>query len=120
MRLPAPLRKFVADTEDEVYFAVRLLIFAVNIIAWIFSIFFICIGTWIIQEKHALDIDGLSSDPAVLLLVIGCILFIITFTGCVGTLRENLFLLKLVSYNSFNNVPIFASLTELLGLLKFH
>jgi hypothetical protein len=99
MRLPAPLRKFIADSEDEVYFAIRLLIFAVNVIAWIFSIFFICIGIWILQEKHDLGIDNLSSDPAILLLVIGSILFVITFTGCVGTLRENLFLLKMVSYN---------------------
>ncbi|CAB4027942.1 tetraspanin-33 isoform X2, partial [Paramuricea clavata] len=95
MRLPAPLRKFIADSEDEVYFAIRLLIFAVNVIAWIFSIFFICIGIWILQEKHSLGIDNLSSDPAILLLVIGSILFVITFTGCVGTLRENLFLLKM-------------------------
>ena len=97
MRLPAALRKFVADSEDEVYFLIRLLIFAVNVIAWIFSICFICISIWILQEKADLGIDNLSSDPAIVLLVIGSILFIITFTGCVGTLRENLFLLKLVS-----------------------
>ena len=95
MRLPAPLRKFVADSEDEVYFVVRLLIFTVNVIAWIFSICFICIAIWILQEKSNLGVDNLSSDPAVVLLVIGSILFLITFTGCVGTLRENLFLLKL-------------------------
>ena len=97
MRLPAPLRKFIADSEDEVYFALRLLVFAVNVIAWIVSIIFICIGIWIIQEKHRLGVDNLSSDPAVLLLVIGSIVFLITFTGCVGTLRENLLLLKIVS-----------------------
>ena len=97
MRLPAPLRKFVADSEDEVYFLVRLLIFTVNVIAWIFSICFICVAIWILQEKSSLGVDNLSSDPAVVLLVIGSILFLITFTGCVGTLRENLFLLKLVS-----------------------
>ena len=97
MRLPAPLRKFIADSEDEVYFLVRLLIFSVNVIAWIFSIFFICIGIWILQEKNDLGIDNLSSDPAALLIAIGSVLFLITFTGCVGTLRENLFLLKVVS-----------------------
>ncbi len=98
MRLPAPLRKFIADSEDEVYFLIRLLIFTVNVIAWIFSIVFICIGIWILQEKHSLGVDNLSSDPAVVLLVIGSILFLITFAGCVGTLRENLLLLKVVSY----------------------
>lgn len=82
---------------EDIYFIVRCLIFGVNVIAWIFSIFFICIGIWILQEKSELGIDNLSSDPAILLIVVGSILFVITFTGCVGTLRENLFLLKVVS-----------------------
>ncbi|XP_028418684.1 tetraspanin-33-like [Dendronephthya gigantea] len=94
MRLPAPLRRFLAESEDEVYFLIRLLIFTVNVIAWIFSIFFICIGIWILQEKNNLGVDNLSSDPAAVLIAIGTILFLITFTGCIGTLRENLFLLK--------------------------
>ena len=81
---------------EGIFFVVRCLIFGVNVIAWIFSIFFICIGIWILQEKSELGIDNLSSDPAILLIVVGSILFAITFTGCVGTLRENLFLLKVV------------------------
>lgn len=89
-----PQRKFFSFEDINVYFVTRVLIFGVNVIAWIFSIFFICIGIWILQEKSELGVDNLSSDPAILLLVAGSILFLITFTGCVGTLRENLFLLK--------------------------
>lgn len=80
---------------DDIYFVVRGLIVAVNVVAWIFSILFVCVGIWILQEKHGLGVDNLSSDPAIVLIVAGAILFVITFTGCVGTLRENLFLLKL-------------------------
>lgn len=90
-----PVRKFCSS--DNIYFAIRCLIFGVNFIAWIFSVFFVCIGIWILQEKSKLGIDNLSSDPAILLLVAGSVLFVITFTGCVGALRENLFLLRVVS-----------------------
>ncbi|KAG7495841.1 tetraspanin-33 isoform X2 [Solea senegalensis] len=36
----------------------------------------------------------LSVDPAVMLMVVGVLMFIITFCGCVGSLRENICLLQ--------------------------
>lgn len=42
----------------------------------------------------------LSVDPAVMLMVVGVLMFIITFCGCVGSLRENICLLQIVSMKS--------------------
>uniref|UniRef100_A0A8C3XGN0 Tetraspanin-33 n=1 Tax=Cyanoderma ruficeps TaxID=181631 RepID=A0A8C3XGN0_9PASS len=39
----------------------------------------------------------LAVDPAILLLVVGVLTFLITFCGCVGSLRENICLLQLFS-----------------------
>lgn len=39
----------------------------------------------------------LSVDPALMLLVVGILMFVITFCGCVGSLRENICLLQTVS-----------------------
>lgn len=36
----------------------------------------------------------LSLDPAILLMVVGVLMFLITFSGCVGSLRENICLLQ--------------------------
>lgn len=36
-------------------------------------------------------------DPAILLTVVGVLTFLITFCGCIGSLRENIVLLQAVS-----------------------
>lgn len=39
----------------------------------------------------------LTVDPALLLMILGILMFFITFSGCVGSLRENICLLQTVS-----------------------
>ena len=36
-------------------------------------------------------------DPAILLIVVGILMFLLTFCGCIGSLRENICLLQTVS-----------------------
>lgn len=38
----------------------------------------------------------LAVDPAILLIVVGILMFLITFCGCIGSLRENIYLLQTV------------------------
>lgn len=40
--------------------------------------------------------DTFLIDPAVILIVVGVVMFFITFCGCIGALRENIRLLKTV------------------------
>ena len=55
-------------------------------------------GAWAHDEKKKYsDLDSLAFDPAVLLIVLGSLMFVITFCGCVGALRENKILLQMVS-----------------------
>ncbi len=42
----------------------------------------------------------LTVDPALLLMILGIVMFFITFCGCVGSLRENICLLQTVSKTS--------------------
>jgi len=59
--------------------------------------FLIGIGVWAaVQKDVASNILTLSSsilDPVVLLILAGCIIFVIGFFGCIGALRENTYLL---------------------------
>lgn len=50
------------------------------------------------------DLGGF--DPVWLFLVVGGVMFILGFAGCIGALRENTFLLKFVRVYTFLNVGI--------------
>lgn len=55
----------------------------------------VSIGVYARKMKHAeAAMACLSVDPAVMLMVVGVLMFIITFCGCVGSLRENICLLQ--------------------------
>ena len=58
-----------------------------------------CLGVGLYARLLQNDWDslsGVSTDPAVLLIVAGGLAFLIGFCGCVGSLRENVILLKIV------------------------
>ena len=85
----------------------------------IISTIFIGVGSWAYDDKQKYsDLDSLAFDPSVLIIIVGCLMFVITFCGCVGALRENKILLKVVSiYPSYpaRNVSIFNSMHYLSG-----
>lgn len=74
---------------------VKYLLFIFNLIFWIISLVMVSIGVYARMMKHAeAALAYLSVDPAVMLMVVGVLMFIITFCGCVGSLRENICLLQ--------------------------
>lgn len=74
---------------------VKYLLFVFNFIFWIISLVMVSIGVYARLMKHAeAALSCLSVDPAIMLMVIGVLMFIITFCGCVGSLRENICLLQ--------------------------
>nr|XP_046235106.1 tetraspanin-33 isoform X2 [Scatophagus argus] len=74
---------------------VKYLLFMFNFIFWIISLVLVLIGVYARVMKHAeAALACLSVDPAVMLMIVGILMFIITFCGCVGSLRENICLLQ--------------------------
>ena len=72
------------------------------------SVVVVLIGSYGVHEKEkytysggsddsGFDIYDLLFDATIIILVIGLVLFIISFAGCVGALRENTLLLNIVS-----------------------
>uniref|UniRef100_A0AAY4CU10 Tetraspanin n=1 Tax=Denticeps clupeoides TaxID=299321 RepID=A0AAY4CU10_9TELE len=75
--------------------AVKYLLFFFNVVFWAISVVLISIGVYARVIKHAeTAMAGLTVDPAVLLMVVGVLMFLLTFCGCVGSLRENICLLQ--------------------------
>ena len=64
---------------------------------------FIAVGIWAYTEKERFDVGGAKNiydilfDISIVIIVIGSVIFVIGFTGCLGALRENIVLLKIVS-----------------------
>ncbi|RUS80186.1 hypothetical protein EGW08_012043, partial [Elysia chlorotica] len=55
-------------------------------------------GTWMLTHKSNIidNVTDVFLDPYVLLCVVGAVVFIVAFIGCLGALRENIYLLKIV------------------------
>ncbi|TKS90854.1 Tetraspanin-33 [Collichthys lucidus] len=93
-------RRRDAPGSDEDYSfvspVVKYLLFIFNFLFWIISLVMVSIGMYARMMKHAeAALACLSVDPAVMLMVVGVLMFIITFCGCVGSLRENICLLQI-------------------------
>ncbi|XP_070271189.1 tetraspanin-17 isoform X1 [Myotis yumanensis] len=79
----------------------KYFLFGFNIVFWVLGALFLAIGLWAWGEKGVLsnisaltDLGGL--DPVWLFVVVGGIMSVLGFAGCIGALRENTFLLKFV------------------------
>ncbi|XP_059360487.1 tetraspanin-33-like [Carassius carassius] len=83
--------------SDEYTFvspAVKYLLFFFNMIFWLIALILISIGVYSRIAKHETALACLTVDPALLLMIVGILMFFITFCGCVGSLRENICLLQ--------------------------
>ncbi|XP_058629346.1 tetraspanin-33 isoform X2 [Onychostoma macrolepis] len=73
---------------------VKYLLFFFNVIFWVIALILISIGVYSRIVKHETALACLTVDPALLLMIVGILMFFITFCGCVGSLRENICLLQ--------------------------
>lgn len=91
-------RRGAAGSDEDFTFVspvVKYLLFIFNFLFWIISLVMVSIGVYARMMKHAeAALAYLSVDPAIMLMVVGVLMFIITFCGCVGSLRENICLLQ--------------------------
>ncbi|XP_053912772.1 tetraspanin-33 isoform X5 [Cuculus canorus] len=78
--------------------AVKYVLFFFNTLFWAISMVMMAVGVYARLLKHAeAAMACLAVDPAVLLIVVGILTFLITFCGCVGSLRENICLLQVLA-----------------------
>lgn len=91
-----PVRKYRRD-KSEVSCCLKYLIFGFNVVFWFVGGGIMAVGVWAWAEKDTFNnlnrLTNVALDPALILIIVGSITFMIGFTGCVGALRENTCLL---------------------------
>ncbi|XP_062506499.1 tetraspanin-33-like [Corticium candelabrum] len=85
--------------ESEVSLWVKYTIFFFNLFFWLVGGALLGVGLWARFDKGWESVGSLTTDPAIVLIVIGCVTFIVGFCGCLGALRENTCLLKLFAWS---------------------
>ncbi|XP_046542356.1 tetraspanin-33-like [Haliotis rubra] len=72
-------------------------IFIFNFLFWVAGVVLFAFGYWILSSKGQIFAGGgyFFLDPAVMLCIVGCTIFIVAFFGFLGALRENVRLLKI-------------------------
>lgn len=85
--------------RTEVSCCVKYLLFFFNVFFWLIGGLIVGIGLYARFEKTAYQdfFSDIVLDPAFALIIVGSIMFILGFTGCIGALRENICLLKFFS-----------------------
>ena len=81
-------------------YCVKYFMFSMNILFWFTSCLILAIAVYAMIEKQEIygQISRLTTDPAAILLGIGIVMFVISFAGCLGALRENICLLRFYSF----------------------
>ncbi|BFZ17784.1 hypothetical protein BsWGS_20823 [Bradybaena similaris] len=106
--------------RTEVSCCVKYLMFGFNVLFWAIGIMLLAVGLWAWSEKEVFQnvsrLTNIALDPALLFIVVGTSMFFMSFTGCVGALRENTCLLMFFMI-SLGIIFITELLTGILGFV---
>ncbi|KAM4628574.1 tetraspanin-33 [Polymixia lowei] len=76
------------------YRTIKYTLFVFCYIFWVSSSVLVAVGIYAKTAKEKDVVDTLTVDPALVLIVVGSVMFIVTFFGCFGALRNAPCLLK--------------------------
>ncbi|XP_073537098.1 tetraspanin-10 [Phyllobates terribilis] len=77
---------------------IKYFMFFLNFIFFTLGFGLLCIGFWGLADKQSLmgeQINNLGTDPMLVFVLVGLVVCVLSFSGCVGFIRENICLLKL-------------------------
>eukprot|EP00062_Callorhinchus_milii_P009912 gi/632954216/ref/XP_007892842.1/ PREDICTED: tetraspanin-33-like [Callorhinchus milii] len=74
---------------------IKYTLFSFCYVFWVVSGLMLAVGIYAKTVTEAGAVDSLTADPALLLIIVGCLMFCITFIGCIGALRDIQILLRI-------------------------
>uniref|UniRef100_A0A4W3I2W5 Uncharacterized protein n=1 Tax=Callorhinchus milii TaxID=7868 RepID=A0A4W3I2W5_CALMI len=80
------------------YYILKLTLVVSATLFWLVGLAIVCVGTYAeVERQRNKTLGGLFVAPAVVLLLLGSLIFSVAFVGMVGALRDNKRLLRVVS-----------------------
>ncbi|KAM8876611.1 tetraspanin-15 [Synchiropus picturatus] len=81
------------------YFVLKLILFSYAIVWWLIGGCILAIGIYAeVERQRYKTLEGIFLAPAILLICLGIVLFVVSFIGVLGSLRDNITLLKVFMY----------------------
>ncbi|KAJ7377941.1 protein localization to plasma membrane [Desmophyllum pertusum] len=81
--------------EGKVSKVLKYTLFVFNLLYWGIGGVMIGVGLWAVTQKSDYkEFSSISTDPAAVMIAVGVFIFIISFFGTVGALRENICFLR--------------------------
>ncbi|KAK0057700.1 tetraspanin-33-like isoform X1 [Biomphalaria glabrata] len=83
----------------------KYILFFFNFTFWLAGLSLLAIGIWAHLQKETFSFEDVRSvfdfitDLSILAIIIGCLMFLLGFCGCLGALRENTCLIKLYYFS---------------------
>uniref|UniRef100_A0A3P8W6S7 Tetraspanin n=1 Tax=Cynoglossus semilaevis TaxID=244447 RepID=A0A3P8W6S7_CYNSE len=94
------------SNQDEIrychrfsYVFLKFLLFFYAIVWWLVGGFILAIGIYAeVERQRYKTLEGIFLAPAIILILLGTVMFIVSFIGVLASLRDNLTLLKVFMY----------------------
>ncbi|XP_061670293.1 tetraspanin-15 [Syngnathoides biaculeatus] len=81
------------------YVVLKFTLFSYAIVWWLIGGFILAIGIYAeVERQHYKTLDGVFLAPALILILLGIVMFVVSFIGVLASLRDNLTLLKVFMY----------------------
>ncbi|KAM8762907.1 tetraspanin-15 isoform 2-T2 [Acanthopagrus schlegelii] len=81
------------------YVLLKFLLFGYSIIFWLIGGFILGIGIYAeVERQRFKTLEGVFLAPAIILILLGIVMFVVSFIGVLASLRDNLTLLKVFMY----------------------
>lgn len=89
----------MSEPEPEISRRLKYFLLAFSMFFWLIGGLFAAVGGYVTSQKTGFDeLSDFATDPGIILAALGCLIFTISSIGVLGSLRENIFLLKTYKY----------------------
>ncbi|KAM9861090.1 tetraspanin-15 [Aulostomus maculatus] len=81
------------------YLFLKFILFSYAIVWWLIGGFILAVGIYAeVERQRFKTLEGVFLAPALILILLGIVMFIVSFIGVLASLRDNLILLKVFMY----------------------